>query len=49
MDNNELAYYDKIKNWDFSMIKYEEENLHSNIMYYDDFIPSRMFKISKNK
>ena len=33
MDNNELAYYDKIKNWDFSMIKYEEENLTNWDMY----------------
>ena len=33
MDINELAYYDKIKNWDFSMIKYEEENLTNWDMY----------------
>ena len=24
---NELGFYDGIKNWDFSMIKYIEENL----------------------
>lgn len=27
MENDELAYYNKIKNWDFSMIKFEKENL----------------------
>lgn len=33
MENNELAYYDKIKNWDFSMIRCEEENLTNWDMY----------------
>lgn len=33
MKNNELAYYDRIKNWDFSMIKFEEEDLTNWDMY----------------
>lgn len=27
MNNYELEYYNNIKNWDFSKIKFEEENL----------------------
>ena len=27
MKNNELSYYDEIKNWDFSKINYETEHL----------------------
>ncbi len=27
MNNNELDYYNRIKNWDFSMINFKEENL----------------------
>jgi precorrin-6B methylase 2 len=33
MKNDELTYYNKIKNWDFSMIKFEEENLTNWDMY----------------
>ena len=33
MSNKELEYYNKIKNWDFSMIKFEEENLTNWDMY----------------
>lgn len=33
MGNNELNYYNKIKNWDFSKIKVEEENLTNWDMY----------------
>lgn len=33
MKNYELEYYNSIKNWDFSMIKYEEENLTNWDMY----------------
>ena len=33
MKNNELNYYNKIKDWDFSMIKCEEENLTNWNMY----------------
>ena len=29
MKNNELDYYNMIKNWDFSMINFKEENLKS--------------------
>ena len=33
MNNNELDYYNKIKNWDFSKIKYETESLTNWDMY----------------
>ena len=33
MKNNEVNYYNKIKDWDFSKIKYEEENLTNWNMY----------------
>lgn len=33
MKNDELTFYNKIKNWDFSMIKFEEENLTNWDMY----------------
>lgn len=33
MGNKELEYYNKIKNWDFSKIKFEEENLTNWDMY----------------
>lgn len=33
MKNNELEFYNKIKNWDFSKIKYEKEVLTTWDMY----------------
>ena len=33
MKNYELEYYNNIKNWDFSKIKFEEENLTNWDMY----------------
>ena len=33
MNNYELEYYNNIKNWDFSKIKFEEENLTNWDMY----------------
>lgn len=33
MQSKELEFYNNLKNWDFSQIKYEEENLTQWDMY----------------